>query len=296
MPTEQKLNEILTEKQREINQAIETLKTYNKEIEATVNKLRASRAELNDQAKKRVEDLQASIPSLASAIIEKQAKIAELDKFIDDKQKKANAELESAKAHYKNLEGLLLKEYSEKHAKLDARDIAQNKRDDEYLARNSALMVRETSLDDNNQKLYRDQEALERANKDLLKTQDTHNAKVTKEEQIIKDQNALLESERTAIASIKEDLSSQIKLAQDRQKAADVTLARIGEVEARELAAAIKEDATSKRAEDLNQLSVKVMADNKKLSKREEGLNEREQKLNERESNIKFLEANIAGK
>lgn len=281
----------------------EKIVLYREALEDVVKQLTAKRTELSSLSKTTIDQYNLEIPKLRDQIAGLQGYLKELEVTIDNKKKDLAALNQDLKGKYEALEASLKAEYKSKFDDLSSKQKQAEAVKSEYEAKNSLFTDRETKLVAGEHKLLQD---VNKLNSDRVEFEVQKNNALTEIEEmksLAKAGTNVLEQQKkdfeVYVLTVNNELNerqSNIEAMRDsaiaKNSAADEKLAEAVQREANAFAV---EEKNRKRAEELNQLNIKLLAQTKSNNKRTDELNEKEQALNERDANIKLAEANMSG-
>lgn len=277
---------------------LDKLTTYQVALDKTIKELAIRRTELSTLARKTVEDLEASIPGLVKKASRLQIEIANLEKIIEEKTVKANADNIAVINQYRQLEDSLQKEYEEKRSSLAIVGKLQKDRDEQYFL--------------NLEQLKKDQENLV---SERVSFSNSLGEKIASLAQDISDFNTRRDSEIRALDKQKDDMKRELEeshilreelLAKEKElsnkfeelsnkiKQVDDVIAKNSKYQELLDAAIAKEAKNQDRESGLNQANVTLMADIKRNNARTSALDSREEALNKREENLRIAEASLS--
>lgn len=264
---------------------------YNKALGEIKDQLALKRTEMANLANLTVFQMNQEIPKLQETVNNLNMEVLRLEGIIKDKQEKYQAQRDSCTEEFNALKESLANENNRRVVELASLKEEAQKVKEYYLLKSNELSNSENNLNDKRTTLENERSI----HAENIAQFEQKKSCVDKE---IKQATAGIfeRGEQVRLLEVKaaEDRLTLDKefafLAEQKKQTADI-LARIDEANKILAIAASKEEENKKRAEDLNALNTKVMADRKKNSLRSDDLNTFEKNLNARLENLKILEA-----
>lgn len=226
------LDDVITQKNKEIQKLLESIDNYKKEIGRLVQETTARRNELHNMSKMTVEAINGDIPILFQKKKYLEDEIATLQAKAIDNVRIAQEASKGAEDHYRSLEEALIKEYEKKHNHLKERESQISISKDNV---DSIVETFHKEVEDHKQSLLKfnaDKQSYSENVEQWNKTKE-QNAKEMDNERA--ELHALLELTEDKKVKAKEIWDTSIKKEKevfDKQKDVEAVLNRINEVKA----------------------------------------------------------------
>jgi chromosome segregation ATPase len=284
------IDDVILQKNKEVEALQKKVQAFKDEIAALTEQVRVKRTELSVLVKKTTDNLNDSIVSLNEEVSQKTAKIKVLDSAIKEKSDKLNEDISHYEQHYKNLEDMVKKEYTQRLQEQNAIDVLQKK---------TVEMLTQQAVDQRNKgnELVATEQHLQSLHNQHEERVKAFNINSASEKSSLTQLSSVLEDGRKKLEQDKKIFADKV-LAEERgstilqrEKRASEILARINEAEEILNEAKAKEANLLDKEVKLNQKIIQQVADANRLTAREDALVVIERKLAEREKNINLTEA-----